>query len=206
LISEKEFEQIETEANKIVKQAIKTNLEFLPRTKAEQKYGMEIYQGGAVPGKLIRIVHIPGVDVEACGGTHVNNTSEIEEIKLIKTNKVKDGVVRIMFAAGNAARQLDKKETGQIDEVAKLLEVKPKQIPARALELFTKWKQARKAVEKAKPVDLKAFELTSKEEYEGDVLSKTAELVKTQVPHLITVLSRFKKELDEFKGKLKEFK
>ena len=206
LISEKEFEQIEKEANKIIKQAIKTKLEFLPRTKAEQKYGMEIYQGGAVPGKIIRIVEIPGVDAEACGGTHLNNTSEIEEIKLLKTNKVKDGVVRIVFAAGNAARQLDKKETGQIDEVAKLLGVSPKQIPARALELFTKWKQARKAVEKAKPVDLKAFELTSKEEYEGDVLSKTAELVKTQVPHLMTVLSRFKKELEEFKGKLKEFK
>ncbi|MEM4263525.1 MAG: hypothetical protein QW666_01345, partial [Candidatus Woesearchaeota archaeon] len=130
----------------------------------------------------------------------------LEEIKLLKTNKIKDGVVRIIFAAGNAAKQLEKKETGQIDEVAKLLGVTPKQIPARALELFTKWKQARKAMQKAKPVDLKEFELTSKEEYQGDILSKTAELVKTQVPHLMTVLSRFKKELEEFKEKLKEIK
>ena len=42
---------------------------------------MAIYQGGAVPGKNLRIVEVPGIDVEACGGTHLNNIAR-EILKL----------------------------------------------------------------------------------------------------------------------------
>jgi len=103
-ISEEELEAIEEEANKIVRAHIQTELRFYARSEAEKRFGVEIYQGGAVPGKQLRIVNIPKVDVEACGGTHLNNTEEAEQIKIIKTTKVKDGVVRIIFTAGNAAK------------------------------------------------------------------------------------------------------
>ena len=204
-ITEKEMKEIEKEANKIVQQAIALKLSFMPRTKAEQKYGMSLYQGGAVPGKFIRVVDIPGVDVEACGGTHLNNTIEAEEIKLLKTTKVKDGVVRIVFAAGHAAKQKDKAQEQLVAKIAKLLAVKPSQIPARAQELFEKWKKARKAVNKNKKIDLKELELEWTEEYTGtDVLEKAAEAIKSQIPHLEKTLTRFKTELEEFKEKLKQ--
>jgi alanyl-tRNA synthetase len=74
-ISRDDLLKIEEKANEIVNKAIDMKLSFVPRSEAEHKYGMTIYQGGAVPGKNIRIVEIPGVDVEACGGTHLNNTS-----------------------------------------------------------------------------------------------------------------------------------
>ncbi|MBW2985937.1 alanine--tRNA ligase, partial [Candidatus Woesearchaeota archaeon] len=135
-ISEKELKEIEKEANKIVKKAIRLKLSFMPRAKAEQQYGMSLYQGGAVPGKFIRVVDIPKVDVEACGGTHLNNTIEAEEIKLLKTTKVKDGVVRIVFAAGQAAKKVEEKTTSQLREIAELLSVEANQIPGRAKELF----------------------------------------------------------------------
>lgn len=202
-ISEKELKEIEKEANKIIQKSIGLKLTFMPRTKAEQKYGMRLYQGGAVPGKFIRVVDIPGVDVEACGGTHLNNTIEAEEIKLLKTTKVKDGVVRIVFAAGHAAKKVEEKTTSQATEVAKLLEVEVNQIPGRAKELFDKWKKARKAVNKNKKIDVKELELISKEKYKGeDILQHTADLIKSQVPHLLKSLTRFKKELKEFKKKL----
>jgi len=34
--------------------------------------------------KEIRMVEIEGVTIEACGGTHVKNTSELRGIKIIK--------------------------------------------------------------------------------------------------------------------------
>ncbi|MBI4145990.1 alanine--tRNA ligase [Candidatus Woesearchaeota archaeon] len=64
-LTDEQLEKIELEANKIVTKGVKTELTFLPRADAEKKYGMAIYQGGAVPGKELRIVNIPGVDVEA---------------------------------------------------------------------------------------------------------------------------------------------
>jgi alanyl-tRNA synthetase len=121
----------------------------------------------------------------------------------LKTTKVKDGVVRIVFAAGRAAKKIEEESTTETKKIADLLGVKPKQVPARALELFDKWKRARKAVNKDKKIDIKELELTSKEEYKGeDILEKAAELIKSQVPHLEKTLMRFKKELEEFKNKL----
>ena len=70
---------------------------------AEKKYGMRIYQGGAVPGKKIRIVDIEGEDVEACGGTHLNRTAEVGRIRIIKSSKIQDGIVRLTFTAGKAS-------------------------------------------------------------------------------------------------------
>ncbi|MFH1511589.1 MAG: alanine--tRNA ligase, partial [Candidatus Woesearchaeota archaeon] len=74
-VSEEELKKIEEEANSIVKLKLKVSSKIFSRNDAEQKYGMTIYQGGAVPGKNIRIIDIEGTDVEACAGTHLNDTS-----------------------------------------------------------------------------------------------------------------------------------
>ena len=42
----------------------------MQRDEAEKKHGYRLYQGGAVPGKIIRVVEIVGLDAEACGGIH----------------------------------------------------------------------------------------------------------------------------------------
>ncbi|MBI2647147.1 alanine--tRNA ligase [Candidatus Woesearchaeota archaeon] len=104
-ITDDELQRIEEEANKLVKQSLTVHSSFLPRTEAEQTYGMTIYQGGAVPGKLLRIINIDGIDIEACGGTHLKNTSEAGEIKILKATKISDGIVRIYFTAGEAEKR-----------------------------------------------------------------------------------------------------
>ena len=198
-LAEKELEKIEKEANKIVKASIKTNLRFMPRNEAELQFGHEIYQGGAVPGKQVRIVEIPNIDVEACGGTHLLNTNEAGTIKIIKSSKIKDGIVRITFAAGRAAKKLEEQQRGVMDEAAKLLNVKADQVPARAGELFTIWKKARKAAKKGKtltPADLK---FAVKKSSKGNLIEQTAESLQTQPEHILTVIKRFLTELEKWK-------
>ena len=201
-ISEEEIKKIEKEANKIVEKSIPIKLEFMPRSDAEKKYGMRLYQGGAVPGKQIRIVEIPGIDVEACGGTHLNNTSEAGNIKIIKTTKIKDGVVRIIFTAGKAALEKEQEQDALLSRISQLLEVKEKEIPYRAEELFQKWKIARKAATKKKKINTKELEMHIKKEYTGNIIKKTSEIVKSQPAHLEKTLIKFKKELEEFKKKI----
>ncbi|HID49512.1 MAG TPA: hypothetical protein EYP40_07875, partial [Chromatiales bacterium] len=58
------------------------DIAWMPRQEAEKKSGYRIYQGGAVPGREIRIVNIKGWDVEACGGTHCTRTGEVGIIKI----------------------------------------------------------------------------------------------------------------------------
>lgn len=203
-ISDEELKEIEIEANKIVKENLPVRKSFMLRNEAEGKYGMLIYQGGAVPGKKIRVVEIPGVDVEACAGTHLNNTSEAGEIKLLKSTKISDSIVRIEFTAGNAAQKEQTQEKGIVKELAELLNVDEDEVPARAEELFRKWKIARKAAKKGKnEIDARELELFEKDKFEGDVLAKVVEIFSTQPEHIVKTVKRFLKELEDFREKLR---
>jgi len=99
-LNDEQVKQIEDAANKMIKDNYPVNIEYFDRGTAEQKYGFRIYQGGVVPVKSVRIVSIEDKDIEACGGTHVKKTGEIELIKITKTKRIQDGVVRLEFVSG----------------------------------------------------------------------------------------------------------
>ena len=185
-LTEEQLAQIEKEANEIIKQGIPIKKSLMPRAKAEKQFGFKLYQGGAVPGTEIRVVQIEGLDIEACGGTHLNNTSEIEQIKVLKSSKVQDGTIRIEFVAGKAASSSDTKESQLIIDAAKLLNCTPKQVPCRAEELFTKWKKAKKS-----QLLKKDFDLLCTKETTGDPLTETANILKTQPEHIVNTLTKF---------------
>ena len=102
--------KIENAANSIIEKSIPVKIENFDRGTAEQKYGFRIYQGGVVPVKSVRIVSIGDLDIEACGGTHVANTSDVEQIKITRTKRIQDGVVRIEFVSGDGAKEFVKKK------------------------------------------------------------------------------------------------
>ncbi len=128
-IKTKEVKKIEELANKIVKRGVKIEKLLIPRNEAERKFGMRIYQGGAVPGKVLRIVNIKGIDVEACGGTHLNSTKEVGEVKILKTSKIQDGVDRIEFTVGGEAGKVSAKENeifrGVVTDLRGVVDFKP---------------------------------------------------------------------------------
>ena len=99
-LNDEQVKQIEDTANKMVKDNYPVTIEYFDRGAAEQKYGFRIYQGGVVPVKSVRIVSIEDKDIEACGGTHVKKTGDIELIKITKTKRIQDGVVRLEFVSG----------------------------------------------------------------------------------------------------------
>jgi len=99
-LNDEQVKQIEDAANKMVKDNYPVKIEYFDRGTAEQQYGFRIYQGGVVPVKSVRIVSIEDKDIEACGGTHVKKTGDIELIKITKTKRIQDGVVRLEFVSG----------------------------------------------------------------------------------------------------------
>jgi len=202
-ISDEDLKKIEAISNDIVKKNLKTNLSFMPRSEAENKYGMSIYQGGAVPGKLIRIVEIPNLEVEACGGTHLNRTGEAGEIKILKSQKIQDGIVRITFTADNATKELKYIYEKLIQELEDVLHVSASQIPARVQELIKKWKSTRKSLTSGQinPEDLV---LTSTEEKKGDILEEVAKILNSQIELIVERVKKFYGEWEESKQKLEK--
>lgn len=120
-LTRKEIERIEELANQVVVEGRPVTCKFMPRNTAEQKFGLRLYQGGAVPGKEIRIVDMGEWDVEACGGTHLSNTSEAGLIKIVATERVQDGVERLVYAVGPHALEEVQKRERILMEAAELL-------------------------------------------------------------------------------------
>ncbi|MEM2103415.1 MAG: alanine--tRNA ligase [Candidatus Bathyarchaeia archaeon] len=99
-LTREEVEKIEFLANEAVLKCIPVEVSWMPRNEAERLYGFRLYQGGAVPGKVIRVVKIGDWEVEACAGTHLRNTGEIGFIKIIHSERIQDGVERLVFSVG----------------------------------------------------------------------------------------------------------
>jgi len=120
-ITREQVEEMERLANMVVREGRPVTCRFMQRDEAERLYGLRLYQGGAVPGKEIRIVDMGDWDVEACGGTHLANTSEAGLIKIIGTERVQDGVERLIYAVGPYALAEVQRREALLMEAAELL-------------------------------------------------------------------------------------
>ncbi|WP_334140377.1 alanine--tRNA ligase, partial [Methanothrix soehngenii] len=148
-ITDAELKAIELEANRRVMELVPVDTQFLPRTEAEKLFGFELYQGGVPPGKLIRVVRV-GSDIEACAGTHVTNTGMIGMIKILRAERVQDGVERIEFAAGEAAVRASQARDDLLAGAAGILRVPNEQLPRTAERFFEEWKEQQKEIERLK--------------------------------------------------------
>ena len=149
-ISQDELNEIEKLANEYVMENIDLDIKFHTRDEAEALYGFRLYQGGIVPGKSIRVVKIPGIDVQACAGTHVLRTGDIGPIKINKTERVQDGVERIDFSAGIAAVESIQNENELLRESSKIFKVDENQLPKTCDRFFSEWKSQKNEIDKLK--------------------------------------------------------
>ncbi|MFT4250690.1 MAG: alanine--tRNA ligase [Candidatus Woesearchaeota archaeon] len=197
-LSDKEVASLEEVASRVIADSLPVLSHQIKKSVAESEWGFRLYQGGAVPGNIIRVVEIPGFDVEACGGTHVKTTSELEEVKILKTSKIQDGVVRIEFVAGGAARNVGSAREELLEECMQLLGITDENLlVSRTEELFKKWKKVKKLRKKNKEIPKDLLELSAPASEVSDPLSQAAASVKTQEEHLPKTLKRF---LDEWRG------
>ena len=149
-ITQEELNEIEKLANEYVMENIDLDIQFHTRDEAQELYGFVLYQGGIVPGKMIRVVKVPGVDVQACAGTHVPNTGIVGPIKINKTERVQDGVERIDFSAGLAAVESIQHDNDILRESSAVFKVENDQLPKTCDRFFSEWKAQKNEIDKLK--------------------------------------------------------
>jgi alanyl-tRNA synthetase len=145
-VSRAEVREIEHRANDVVRGNTVVTQEWPDRHEAEAEYGFDLYQGGIPTGEQIRLIHVDE-DTQACGGTHVARTGDVGAIKILGTERVQDGVVRIEFAAGDAAIQATQDTEDALREAAEVLDVAPEAVPDTARRFFEEWKERGKTIE-----------------------------------------------------------
>ncbi len=197
-LSDEQLQAIEQVANDLVSEDLPVVKQEMKKSVAEAEHGFRLYQGGAVPGNVIRVIDIPGFDTEACGGTHLNTTGEAEKITLLKSTKIQDGVVRIEFVAGPAATKLSGAREHLLEESMLVLGITNKDLLApRTEELFAKWKKVKKLRKKGKDIPVELTTLSAEPRPSQDPLQEAAATVSVQEEHLPKTLTRF---LEEWRG------
>jgi len=207
-LTPEEIHKIEKLANQAVIQNIPVETMWMPREQAEKKYGFRLYQGGVVPGREIRVVKTGDWEVEACGGTHLKNTGEIGFIKIVRTERIQDGVERIVFSAGLPAVKAVQENEKMLWKVSEILNAPLEKLEKTAERLVEGWKEARREkkrlleeiarreaiepearaeVRKTKSIDGVKFATQQFEQIDTDRMIKTAnELVKRN-PEVVAV-------------------
>ncbi len=154
-------------ANGAIAANMKIEITWYPRNEAEARYGFRLYQGGAVPGKDIRVVKTGDWDVEACAGTHLGSTLEVGFVKIVYTERVQDGVERLGYAVGLEALKAVQKQESLLWKVSEVLTAPIDKLDKTAEKIVKELKEAN--VEKRKLIK----ELAEKESAVGQ--TKTAE-------------------------------
>ena len=149
-LSSEEIYEIERIANLIVFENKKIKIEEINRTKAEKKYGFTLYQGGAVPMKTLRVVHIEDSDIEACGGIHMESTGGIGLIKIIESQKIQDGVVRLKFVVNQYALEFITNKQEILKNSSNIFSVEEKSLTNTCTKFFNEWKSAKKSIDNLK--------------------------------------------------------
>ncbi|MEC8877988.1 MAG: DHHA1 domain-containing protein, partial [Candidatus Thermoplasmatota archaeon] len=92
------------------------------------------------------VVEIPGIDAQACAGTHVASTGALQAIKVLRTERIQDGVERIEFSAGKAAVAAAQAERKLLEQAATALGVPLEQVADAAGKLMGERKELRTRV------------------------------------------------------------
>ncbi|GMV04801.1 MAG: alanine--tRNA ligase [Gemmatimonadota bacterium] len=87
-------------------------------------------------GDVVRVVHIPEVSMELCGGTHVRRTAEIGLFRLVSESGVAAGVRRVEALTGPGAFRYLKDQEARLEGAARTLKTQPDNLIHRAEQLL----------------------------------------------------------------------
>ncbi|XP_042002969.1 alanine--tRNA ligase, chloroplastic/mitochondrial-like isoform X2 [Salvia splendens] len=147
-LRENEIAEIELLINQWIGEA--TLLETRVMALAEAKKAGAIAMFGEKYGEEVRVVEVPGVSMELCGGTHVKNTSEIRGFKIISEQGIASGVRRIEAVAGDAFVEYVITRDNYLKQLCSTLKVNAEDVTARVNNLLKDLREARNEVSSAR--------------------------------------------------------
>ncbi len=147
-LSAAEIQQIEEQVNTWIAEAHGLRSSSLALEEAKAKGAIAMF--GEKYGAQVRVIDVPGVSMELCGGTHVSNTAEIGLFKIVAETGVAAGIRRIEAVAGPAVLEYLNLRDGVVRELSERFKIKPEEIPARVAALQEELKHSQKQLDSLK--------------------------------------------------------
>jgi len=127
-LSEEDIQLIEREVNEKIRNNIALDeLRNVPMRKAQDMGAMMLF--GEKYGDVVRVIKFDD-SIELCGGTHVQNTSQIGRFKIISESAIASGIRRIEAVTSYEADKLIDMALSEYNLVRKTLKVKQDISPA----------------------------------------------------------------------------
>ncbi len=139
---------VEEEVNRAVFAATPVTWENLPYEEAVAAGAMAFF--GEKYADVVRMVTVPGVSRELCGGTHVGNTAEIGLFRILSEGALAAGVRRIEAITGLPAWRHLREEAETLHGVARELKVAAPEVPERVRKLWVQIRALEKALQEAR--------------------------------------------------------
>ncbi|KAL0365725.1 UNVERIFIED_CONTAM: Alanine--tRNA ligase, chloroplastic/mitochondrial [Sesamum angustifolium] len=191
-LRENELVEIERLINLWIGDATLLETKVMPLTDAKKAGAIAMF--GEKYGEQVRVVEVPGVSMELCGGTHVSNTSEIRGFKIISEQGIASGIRRIEAVAGEAFIEYVITRDNYLKQLCSTLKVNAEDVTTRVNNLLKDLREARSevsaarakaAIYKASTIISKAFTVGSSskirvvvesmDDVDGDALKSAAE-------------------------------
>ena len=143
-----ELEQIETLINGWIADAHSLQVQEMAIEQAKAAGAVAMF--GEKYADVVRVVDVPGVSMELCGGTHVANTAEIGVFKIIGESGVAAGIRRIEAVAGPAVLAYLNERDAVVKQLGERFKAQPAEIVERVAQLQDELKAAGKALAAAR--------------------------------------------------------
>ena len=147
-ISKEELKIVEEKVNTAILDALDINCEIMNIKDAKEKGAMALF--GEKYGNEVRVVSMGDYSVELCGGTHLNNTSQVGLFKILSEGGVAAGVRRIEAITGKAVYDYLTNKEVVINDICAALKTKEDNLVQRAHTLVEENKSLAKELQDAK--------------------------------------------------------
>ncbi len=125
-ISKHQISEVETLVNFWIMENYHLNIKNMAKSEALEKGAVAMF--GEKYDDEVRVVDVPGVSMELCGGTHVKTTSELGCFKIISEEGISAGVRRIEALSGQSAFDYFTDRNSLVNKLSDLLKANPNQL------------------------------------------------------------------------------
>jgi len=147
-ISKDQISKIETLVNSWIMENHALEIKNMSKSKALEKGAVAMF--GEKYDNEVRVVNVPGVSMELCGGTHVKTTSELGSFKIISEEGISAGVRRIEALSGQSALDYFSDRNTLVNQLSDLLKANPNQLFERVNNLQAELINKNKEIQKMK--------------------------------------------------------
>ena len=165
-LTEEELKKVEAIVNEQISNGLPVIVKNMPIEEAKKTGAQALF--GEKYGDIVRIVNMSDFSIEFCGGTHVNNTSEIMAFKILSETGVAAGVRRIEALSSDGLVKYYAEVEEKLKSAAQLLKTTPDSLSDKISHMMAENKSLHSEIDSLKS--------KMAQEAAGDVMDQVKEV------------------------------